>query len=356
MSAGLHFESARNPHEEFYFDNEIAEFFEYFSTGKYGDDCEVELIINGDFFDFLNVPYRGEFEDAITEQFALYKLECIMAGHKKVIQALKKFASLPGKNIIYNLGNHDADLFFPKVREQLVRAISPNGEFPSPKVQVNFETPVINLSGGVLIHHGNQFEAMHVFNYEKPLLTGLKEPVLNIPWGSFYVLKIVNRFKRERGYIGKVRPVKAMFLWGLLFDTSFTLKFLFLSLFYFLKTRFIYNPKRKSRLGVTFKILKQESTPFLQNLELEARQLLDEQSYVHTVIMGHTHLPMFKSYSDGKTYINTGTWTKMVNLDLQGLGSGYNLTFALVKYAPDGKATATLEKWFGEHRVHKVFG
>ncbi len=223
-------------------------------------------------------------------------------------------------------------------------------------MRVNYETPVINLPGGVQIHHGNQFEAVHVFNYENPLLTdGLSQPVLNIPWGSFYVLKIVNRFKWEREYVDKVRPVKAMILWGLVFDTWFTLKFVFMSTFYFFKTRFIYSPKRRSRLTVTAQILKQESTTFLQDLEADARRLLDEQPHVHTVIMGHTHGPMHKVYPDGKVYINTGTWTRMISLDLRGIGSNYRLTFAMIEYDDQGKAFASLQQWDGEHRPHRPF-
>jgi UDP-2,3-diacylglucosamine pyrophosphatase LpxH len=355
----MNFESERNPHEDFFFDDEMIAFFEYFSRGKYGEGCEVELIINGDYLDFLNVPYKGEFEEVITEQFALYKLECILAGHPRVIESLKRFAALPGKSITYNIGNHDADLFFPKVRERLVRALDVENRFPSPKVRVNHENPVIDLDGGIQIHHGNQFEAVHYFSYEKPLLTeGLAQPVLNIPWGSFYVLKIVNRFKWEREYVDKVRPVKAMILWGLLFDTWFTLKFIFLSSFYFMKTRFIYSPQRRSRLAVTLKIFQQESTTFLQNLERDARDLLDAQPNIHTIIMGHSHHPMAKSYPDGKTYINTGTWTKMIHLDLRGIGAGHRLTFALIEYEDDGgtgRPRASLQQWMGEYRPHRVF-
>ncbi len=355
LSAGLHFESQKNPHEDFFFDNEMVAFFDYFSTGKYGEGCEVELIINGDYLDFLNVPYRGEFVEAITEQFALYKLECILSGHQKVIEALKRFVARPGKTITYNIGNHDADMFFPKVRERLISVLDPKGQFPSPVVRVNFETPIMDLPGGIQIHHGNQFEAVHMFNYQRPLLTeALREPVLNIPWGSFYVLKIVNRLKWERDYVDKVRPVKAMVLWSLVFDTWFIIKFVFLSLFYFMKTRFIYSPRRRSRLQVTAKILQQETTTFLQDLEKDARQILDTNSHIHTVIMGHTHLPMYKSYPDGKVYINTGTWTKMINLDLRGIGSGYKLTFALIEYDEKNHASATLQQWMGEYFPHRV--
>ncbi len=353
LSGGVQFENQQNPHEDFFFDDEMVEFFQHFSTGVYGDGCDVELIINGDYLDFLNVPYRGEFEEVITEQFALYKLECIIAGHPKVMKALKHFTSLPGKKITVNIGNHDADLFFPKVQERLIREWDADSIYPSHRVSVNYAKPHIDLEGGIQIHHGNQFEAVHLFNYSNPFLTsGLSDPVLNLPWGSFYVLKIVNRFKWEREYVDKIRPVKTMLLWGLLFDTIFTLKFFFLSFFYFMKTRFVYNPNRHSRLKVTLKILQQESTTFLQDLEADARRLLDEQPHIHTVIFGHTHMPMMKSYPDGKAYINTGTWTKMVNLDLRNMGSGYRLTFALIEYDDKGRAVASLKQWQGEHKPY----
>jgi UDP-2,3-diacylglucosamine pyrophosphatase LpxH len=124
LSAGRFFEGSLNPHEDFFFDDEMCEFLRYFSTGRYGvgvaGPVEVELVINGDFLDFLNVPYRGEFEDAITEEIALFKVEAIIAGHPKVMKALREFAAQPGKSITYLVGNHDPDLFFPGVRQRLL--------------------------------------------------------------------------------------------------------------------------------------------------------------------------------------------------------------------------------------------
>src|ERR1700747_2271140 len=140
LSGGHIFEGALNPHEDFHFDEEMCDFFRHFSTGEYGEKngvpVEVELFINGDFFDFLNVPYEGEFEDVITEDIALYKVEAILKGHPKVMAALKKFAAKPGKSITYMIGNHDADLFFPKVREVITRAWDPDGKFPSECVNI----------------------------------------------------------------------------------------------------------------------------------------------------------------------------------------------------------------------------
>jgi UDP-2,3-diacylglucosamine pyrophosphatase LpxH len=358
LSAGRFFEGRLNAHEDFNFDEEMCEFLKYFSSGVYGEGpdgpVDVELFINGDFLDFLNVPIQGEFEDEITEERALYKLEAIFNGHPQVMAALKQFASQPGKKITYMIGNHDADLFFPKIREKITQAWDPQGVYPSDRVHVIADRDRVRYEGGVEIHHGNQFEAVHFLNFEKPILKNfIDNPILNIPWGSFYVLKIINRLKWEREFIDKVRPIKVFVLFGLVFDTWFTLKFVFLSSFYFLKTRFTYSPKRQSSLRVTAEILKQEAD-FLMDLEKQARRLLDEEVEVQTVIFGHTHKPMDKIYPDGKQYINTGTWTKMINLDLRSIGRQFCLTFAHVQIR-EGKAQCELRHWVGEHSPHQSF-
>ncbi len=358
LSAGRFFEGRLNAHEDFNFDEEMCNLFEYFSSGIYGEGPEgpldVELFINGDFLDFLNVPYNGEFEDCITEELSLYKLEAILKGHPAVMGALRKFASQPNKRITYMIGNHDADLFFPKIRERITREWDPEGRYPSDKVHLIADRDRVRFEGGVEVHHGNQFEAGNVLDFQNPILKNfLDTPVLNIPWGSFYVLKIINRLKWEREFIDKVRPIKVFVLVGLIFDTWFTVKFVFLSVYYFLKTRFIYSPRRSSSLVKTAEILKQE-TDFLMDLERQARKLLDHEAQVQTVIFGHTHKPMNKIYPDGKQYINTGTWTKMINLDWRSIGQQFCLTFALVQIRK-GKAQCELRQWIGEHNPHMSF-
>ena len=63
LSAGRFYEGRLNAHEDFNFDQEMCAFIDYFSSGIYGDSLlgpvDVELFINGDYLDFLNVPYHG---------------------------------------------------------------------------------------------------------------------------------------------------------------------------------------------------------------------------------------------------------------------------------------------------------
>ena len=354
LSAGRFIDGMQNPHEDFYFDQEFIEFMEYFSTGNFGNGCEVELILNGDVFDFLNVPINDEFPDVVNSSIALEKLHAIFAGHPEVTRAMQNFIKKPGKRIIYNVGNHDMDFFFPEVREEFCKTLG--GEnWSKDSVWVNTELEFLDYPEGIQIHHGNQFEAVHKTNYNKPFLTeNVPEPLLYMPWGSVYVLKIINRLKWERDYIDKVKPAKFFMVYGLLTDPIFTIRFFLLSAFYFLNTRFIYNPKRRATIRNTLSIMKQEITPF-HGLEDDARGILDKNPNVSTVIIGHTHGPMQRFYRDGKTYINTGTWTRMINLDLRNLGQSTKLTFALVQYDEQGRPQASLQEWVGHHTPHRAF-
>ncbi len=354
LSSGMLVDGKENPYEEFYFDREFVEFLDFFSSGEYGDGCEVELILNGDVFDFLNIPIEGEFPDVITESLGVQKLQAIFDGHPEVVEAFQSFVAKPNKKIVYNVGNHDPEFFFPAVRKLFCDTIG-GKDAPRNKVWVNAETEFLEYPEGVEIHHGHQFEAVHYMNYEKPFIReNIAEPILAIPWGTIYVLKIINRMKGERDWVDKVKPVKLMLLWGLFTDTFFMIKFFFLTSFYFLRTRFVYSPKRKATLRYTIKILREEVTPF-HGLEDDAREILDKKPHLHTIIFGHTHGAMQQRFPDGKTYINTGTWTRMVNLDLRHLGQSVALTFALIEYDEKGQARASLQEWHGQHSPHKVF-
>lgn len=363
LSAGRVFEGRLNPHEDFRFDEEMCQLFEFFSTGKYGEvdgiPVEVELILAGDYLDYLNVPLRGEFEDAVTEELSLYKTEKIIEGHPRVMRGLKKFASLPGKKITYLIGNHDADLFFPKVRERLTREWDPEGKFPSEKVKVIGDQDRITYEDiGVEVRHGQQFEAASELNFKEPLIETRKGTYLNLPWGSVYILKIINRMKWEREYLDKVRPIRAFIAFGLILDPIFTLRFAFLTLFYFVKARLLGSGRKsrspRGRIGEFIEILKQEVGSAFQDNERPAREVLSESPKIHTLIMGHTHHPMDKIYEDGKRYINTGTWTKMIQMDFRGFGRASMRTFALVEVR-GGETHCELRQWHGHLGPHGSF-
>ncbi len=101
-------------------------------------------------------------------------------------------------------------------------------------------------------------------------------------------------------------------------------------------------------------MLRQEKN-FLLDLEREAREHLDNHPDTQTIIFGHTHRPMDKIYPDGKQYINTGTWTKMINLDWRSIGKDFALTFAMVRIRAGQRAECELRQWIGDHSPHQGF-
>lgn len=115
---------------------------------------EVELIINGDCFDFLvTLPYSTS--TTIDEQAALHKLERIIAAHGPFFTALHTFSKQPGHSITFTTGNHDIELCFAGVRARLLKAIS--GESRAAPIAFcadRFYRPLSNLH----IEHGNNFD------------------------------------------------------------------------------------------------------------------------------------------------------------------------------------------------------
>ncbi len=299
---------------------------------------------------------KGEFEESVTEEMSVQKTKDIIAGHPKVMKALRQFASLEGKTITYLIGNHDADLVFPKVREEIIRTWDPQGEFPSEKVTIIHDKDRIVFKEGVEIWHGQQLESSNQLDFEAPIVpTESGTRLLNMPWGSIYVLKIINRLKHDREYLDKIRPIKIFIMVGLFTDTLFTLKFCFLSWFYFIKTR-IFNERKGPIAGLkrTFSIIKEQSLGYFQDYERPIRRYLDQTTETNTVVVGHTHRPADKTYADGKQYINTGTWTKMIYVDWAGVGLSQRRPFAFI-HIHDGKARCELRQWVGEASPHRLF-
>lgn len=327
LGAGGFVEGRRNFLEDFHHDEELVEFLEFYSTGQFSSQ-EVELVINGDFFDFLAVPYVKFFDDEYwSEKAALEKLRLIMNAHKEVIEALNKFLEVKNKSITFIIGNHDGELVFPSVRKLFINSLSDdakeNFEFRESEGEyLPYE--------GVLIKHGHEYERAHCFDLNDSTITSAHgQDYFVPPWGSYYVTRVINRFKEERGFINQIRPIKTFLLHGLIFDTLFTLRFMFANAFYFIMVRFLYIFKQGGKLKHVFDSALEELELF-HDLETMTKEFFYRRPEIQALIVGHTHEANYKVYNDGKVFINTGTWTNMYNLDFAKKQDGYKLTYAQI--------------------------
>lgn len=333
-----------NIYDDFREDARFEQMLAHFGGGKY-QDAELHLVLNGDIYDLLKVSVNGKFPDAITERLALMKLEQCLRGHPRVVKALSGILANPKNRITYLPGNHDMELFFPGVQKMLCRAIT--GEDSHPRFRFVTEAPFFELEDGIQFHHGHQFEAIHAMDFKKLFLTrGHREPVLNLPWGSLFVLHVVNRLMSERPYLDKVMPFWPLFVGGMIFDTRFTVKMIGVSGLAYLKARL--NPVfwRKRPFDKLSKFIRNE-IGFLEALDHYAKRILNNPR-VSAVFMGHTHCEMVRTYPRGKTYVNTGTWMPMVNLGLANLGQNLALHYGLVRWSDAGPPRVALMRWHGK--------
>jgi UDP-2,3-diacylglucosamine pyrophosphatase LpxH len=337
-----------NPWESFFADEKLCEFLHFHSTDFYEDE-DVELIINGDLYDFLQVRIDGGFPEHVTEALAVRKLEACIAGHPKVHKALREFLAKPRKRMTILPGNHDFEWVFPKVQERFREEVG--GSRTDARIRVICDRDHYEFDG-IQVHHGMQFEIMHRYDFREAFIARDGDAILNLPWGSIFIIKVITKLKQQRPYVDRVHPFWAYFLRALLFDPLFALKIAALTVFYFAKTRIFTWPHLRSRLRQTFHIVREARV--YPDLENKVRKVLRESPGVHTLLLGHTHVAKVRRFEDDTQYVNTGCWTSTISLDLGSFGLLSRLTYAFIEQDGNGtRPTVSLREWQGYRDVFR---
>lgn len=325
--------------EDFHYDDKFVEFLNYYSMGDFAK-AEIELICNGDFFNHLQVDVLDPAPDIITEQAALQRNGEILQGHPDLFAAMRRFATSSGHSVTFMLGNHDPGLLFPAIHKQLQDALGPTTRVKTGKY----------LFDGVHVEHGNQYFADNAYNTRLYFLTrGLPAPVVNLPWGSYFVIHLLNRLKKERPYFDKVYPFKYYLRWALIHDTFFAARTIVRIIAYFIWLRFTRSPHRQATLLSTLQIIKE--VPITPKLDQEAKKILLSEKDVQIVVFGHTHHAVFRQFAPNKIYINTGLWNEQVSLEISNPGKVVRLTYAMLAYDGQGRIHPSLKEWKGSHKL-----
>src|SRR2546421_1836766 len=90
--------------------------------GPFGEADDVELITNGDCFDFLMVEPHDT-GGVIHAGLAVEKLRRMIAAHDPFFETLRRFVSQPGRRITFMTGNHDMEMCFAEVRAGIMEAM-----------------------------------------------------------------------------------------------------------------------------------------------------------------------------------------------------------------------------------------
>lgn len=328
-----------NPLEEFYFEDKLVEFIDYYGSGKY-QDSEVELVINGDFLNFLQIDYKDHFLTVVTEDVASKVLAGIISGQKKVFDAFKEFLTMPGKSITYIVGNHDQAMLWPKLRAQLNEAV--DGQIRFKNIAYNFD--------GIHIEHGHMHEAANRIDPKRFFVKkDLPEPVLNLPFGSYFFINFVMKVKQHYPHIDKVRPFGKLIRWALINETWFTIKTFFQLLYFFTFASLKKHPTMKFSFKKVLQIFFESA--IFPDLSDSAHRILRHES-VNTVIFGHSHVYDYRQWGPDMQYFNTGTWTELTSLDVKSLGKITKLTYVFIEYKGEDPI-CRLKEWRGYHRVEE---
>lgn len=166
-------------------------------NGPWGQGADIELIINGDCFDFLaTTPYTTQ--SVVGPEFALQKLEKIIAAHRPFFEALRSFIAIPGHSITFITGNHDVEIVFAEVRQRICLAITGQPTHQSIYFcPARFYRPLPD----VYIEHGNYYD---FWNHARAgIWDEAGQPLTNDP--KTIVLPVGSRYYQQVAYLASLQ-------------------------------------------------------------------------------------------------------------------------------------------------------
>ncbi len=180
------------PHSAF-----LADILETYNGAEY-DDLTVDFVFNGDTFDLLKTPYLGEYPRHVTKDIATSKMSFIAAAHPKFFETISRLLERENRAVNFIVGNHDAELLFPKV-QGFVRALCGGSErvrFPG------FETAL----GSVYFEHGSQADSMFFIDPANPFIEYKGQQLLNQPWAAITLLDVAIPLHARFPFIDRLVP------------------------------------------------------------------------------------------------------------------------------------------------------
>jgi UDP-2,3-diacylglucosamine pyrophosphatase LpxH len=361
-----------NPLEDFIADEAFAHFLEALRAESNRDNKEVELIINGDFFEFLQVPSVDEFDPQCTyppeayydssQAASIKRLDLIAAGHPIVFGALADFIQVkaPRRRMTLIKGNHDVNLFWPGVKQHLREVLGATGQRAS---MLLFAERYVSREG-IYVEHGHQYaERLSRWdNFDDPRDENNHDQLFYPP-GSRLVIDFFNSVERDRTWADSLKPLTALAWYSLQWDFPFAAQMLLMLAKHIPANVVSAENKTNNSLDTLCRQLGDAAAcqelsdryhaclDFRRDFHMRIGQLLvpaasppgmfvwpmppaDESGMeiarteideiqasmrrvavrvaasegAHVIVFGHTHRPCIESLEDGTTLVNCGSW------------------------------------------------
>ena len=203
----IHLADAEPPHPKnplwkrfkrprYFIDRTFRKFLDYWSSQI---DGPIELVLNGDIFDFdsiMEFPKEEELAQygnfsvnwlerrrglAAEEPKSRFKMNVIIHTHAVFFTALSEFIA-KGNRVVFVIGNHDMELHWPSVRQVLFERLADTEEL---RERVRFCEWFYVSNNDTLIEHGNQYDAYCLAsNPINPLIRIGSRVSVRIPFGN----------------------------------------------------------------------------------------------------------------------------------------------------------------------------
>ena len=187
------------PHTQF-----LSDFITRYNREDYAH-IEMDLVFNGDTFDFLKISVEGIYHHLIDEELALNKLAIIERAHGNFFSALRAFLDYGSRprRAHFLVGNHDQELLYSKVQDRIVALCGHSGQvhFPGYEMRV----------GDLKIEHGSQKDDLFEVPVAKPFLVHQGKKILNLPWASVTLLNAFIPFHRDFSELDRIKPKTQLF-------------------------------------------------------------------------------------------------------------------------------------------------
>lgn len=251
---------------------------------------EIDLVFNGDTFDFLKTSIEGKFPHLINKNIALAKLDRVARAHLQFFQAIEEWldnASKP-RRVYFLVGNHDMELLFPEVQSRIVELCGGSGQIFFPGFELNI--------GDLHIEHGNQLDNLFSVPPGEPFITHGGEEILNLPWATVTLMNVILPHREDFYELDRVKPRE------LVFELIPSLKeFVLGVLWRYWTTDFIRSndPLKKVRWSMVREAFKRS---FMFNPDVEIENITVQRMRTHNdfkvYVLGHLHDPKITSYGN----------------------------------------------------------
>ena len=317
----------------------------------------LRLVLLGDTFDFPAVTLPGRRPTPATHpEEATRKLECILAAHPDVLEALRGVLAA-GHAIDFVAGNHDMELLVPAVEAHLRDALGGS------RSSVRVHPWILYVPGLLYAEHGQQHHDVNRF----PGLCSSPSPDgrrLAVPAGS-YLDALVHLRARSEAARPSALAVQALYLAGGLIgglirlgraergrkererglaalDVAGLPPATVIELDRVGAATPLTIARRAGRM-LAGRVLRSPSVPYMQAAARAVHEvLLARRAAVPFYLYGHTHTAADLSLpgAPGARYLNPGTWSSMVHGGTAADAARFQAV--IVERAPGAEPTAEL--------------